>query len=62
MSFGFDPPLAKKKKRVDKDSNVREYWAADTLQEAVGIWGKEAGIEGFSIHSGGRTFLYEINN
>jgi integrase len=52
----------KKKKRTDKDGNVREYWAADTLQEVVGMWGKEAGIEGFSSHSGRRTFCTKLTN
>ncbi|KZX77305.1 hypothetical protein A3715_11365 [Oleiphilus sp. HI0009] len=52
----------KKKKRKDRNGNVKEYWAADTLQEVVGMWGKEAGVEGFTSHSGRRTFCTRLTN
>jgi hypothetical protein len=51
----------KKKKRYDKDKKEREYWAADTLQEIVGTWGKEAGIEGFTSTLRKTHLLYQIN-
>lgn len=52
----------KLKKRKDKEGNAREYWAADTLQEVVSMWGREAGIEGFSSHSGRRTYCSRLAN
>jgi integrase len=52
----------KMKKRKDREGVVKEYWAADTLQEVVSKWGKEAGIEGFSSHSGRRTFCTRLTN
>jgi integrase len=52
----------KNKKRKDAEGKIREYWAADSLQEVVSMWGKEAGIDGFSSHSGRRTFCTLLSN
>ena len=51
----------KLKKRRDKHGEIREYWAADTLQELVTNWGKKFGITGFSSHSGRRTLATRLS-
>lgn len=50
----------KLKKRRNQDGEVKEYWAADTLQELVTSWGKRFGIPGLSSHSGRRTFATKL--
>ncbi|MGR6872846.1 tyrosine-type recombinase/integrase [Pseudomonas sp. HK3] len=45
----------KQKKRVSSNGEEKIYWACDTLQTMVTKWGREAGIKGFSTHSGRRT-------
>lgn len=51
----------KKKRRINADGEETEYWAADTLQELVSRWGKEAGIKGFKTHSGRRTLATRLS-
>lgn len=52
----------KKKRRINSDGEAIEYWAADTLQELVSRWGKDAGIKGFKTHSGRRTMATRLAN
>lgn len=51
----------KKKRRTNAEGEVIEYWAADTLQELVSRWGKEAGIKNFKTHSGRRTLATRLS-
>lgn len=51
----------KKKRRINADGESVEYWAADTLQELVTRWGKEAGIKNFKTHSGRRTLATRLS-
>lgn len=52
----------KKKRRINADGENTEYWAADTLQELVSRWGKDAGIKNFSTHSGRRTMATRLSD
>lgn len=52
----------KKKKRTRIDGTIAETWACDTLQEIVTKWGREAGIKGFTTHSGRRTLATRASN
>lgn len=49
------PYALKRKARVTVDGLEVDHWACDTLQEVVSKWGREAGIVGFTTHSGRRT-------
>lgn len=47
----------KVKRRTNKDGEVIEYWAADTLQEAFTSWCKSTGLDGeLSSHCGRKAF------
>ena len=55
----------KRKKRVYNDEETgkdihKDHWACDTLQNVVSKWGREAGIKGFTTHSGRRTLATRI--
>ncbi len=60
LSENKRPYSLKQKKRVDKDGNERIYFACDTLQTMVTKWGREAGIEKFTTHSGRRTLATRV--
>lgn len=55
LSENKRPYSLKKKVRVNKDKQEEIYWACDTLQGVVTKWGREAGVERFTTHSGRRT-------
>lgn len=60
LSENKRPYSMKEKKRINKDGVEEIYWACDTLQNIVSKWGREAGIEGFSSHSGRRTLATRV--
>ena len=49
------PYSLKIKRRVNSSGEEVNHLACDTLQEVVSKWGREAGIVGFTTHSGRRT-------
>lgn len=60
LSENKRPYSLKKKVRTNKDGEKVEYWACDTLQDMVAKWGSEAGIKGFTSHSGRRTMATRL--
>jgi integrase/recombinase XerD len=56
------PYSLKRKLRKRADGTTAESWACDTLQDAVTKWGREAGIKGFTTHSGRRTLATRAAN
>lgn len=60
LSENKRPYSLKKKIRKNKDGQDVIYWACDTLQDMVSKWGREAGIKGFSAHSGRRTLATRL--
>ena len=52
----------KRKPRKRTDGTIAENWACDTLQGIVSKWGLEAGIKGFTTHSGRRTLATRAAN
>ena len=60
LSENKRPYSLKKKIRTNKDGEKVEYWACDTLQDMVAKWGADAGIKGFSSHSGRRTLATRL--
>jgi integrase/recombinase XerD len=60
LSENRRPYSLKQKKRVNSDGKEEMYLACDTLQEMVTKWGREAGIERFSTHSGRRTLATRV--
>jgi Phage integrase family. len=55
------PYSLKRKLRKKTDGTMAESWACDTLQAAVTRWGRDAGIVGFTTHSGRRTFATRLS-
>ncbi len=60
LSENKRPYSLKQKKRVNSEGGKEVYWACDTLQTMVTKWGRDAGIEGFTTHSGRRTLATRI--
>ncbi len=60
LSDNRRPYSLKRKLRKRSDGTTAESWACDTLQSAVTKWGREAGIKGFTTHSGRRTLATRI--
>ncbi len=60
LSDNRRPYSLKRKLRKRSDGTTAESWACDTLQSAVTKWGRDAGIEGFTTHSGRRTLATRI--
>jgi len=60
LSDNRRPYSLKRKLRKRADGTTAESWACDTLQSAVTKWGREAGIKGFTTHSGRRTLATRI--
>lgn len=54
------PYSLKPKKRINKDGKTVIYQACDTLQDMVSKWGRDAGIVGFTSHSGRRTMATRV--
>lgn len=55
------PYALKRKRRTKSDGTEVDHWACDTLQDMVTKWGREAGIAGFTTHSGRRTFATRLS-
>lgn len=60
LSENKRPYSLKQKKRIDKDGKEKIYLACDTLQTMVTKWGRDAGIEKFTTHSGRRTLATRV--
>jgi integrase/recombinase XerD len=60
LSENKRPYSLKQKKRIDKEGNEKIYFACDTLQTMVTEWGREAGIDKFTTHSGRRTMATRV--
>ena len=56
LSENKRPYSLKRKERKNKAGVTEVYWVCDTLQDTVSRWGREAGVAGFTTHSGRRTF------
>ena len=56
LSENKRPYSLKRKERKNKAGEIEVYWVCDTLQDTVSRWGREAGVSGFTTHSGRRTF------
>lgn len=50
----------KENRYTKTDGTVSISYVCDTLQASVSKWGREAGIEGFTTHSGRRTFATRL--
>ena len=60
LSENKRPYSLKQKKRTNKEGKEEIYWACDTLQTMATKWGREAGIERFTTHSGRRTMATRV--
>ena len=60
LSENKRPYSLKQKKRINSSGDEEIYWACDTLQTMATKWGREAGIEKFTTHSGRRTMATRV--
>ena len=60
LSENRRPYSLKRKEYTSQDGETEVYWVCDTLQAAVSKWGRAAGIEGFTTHSGRRTIATRV--